>query len=61
MRTSGEVTIDIDADAMTLYGLVADVTKIGGFSPECRKARWQRGSSTAIPGSRFRGDNVARR
>ena len=39
MRTSGEVKIEIDADAVTLYGLVADVTRIGEFSPECDHAR----------------------
>jgi hypothetical protein len=60
VRTSGEVTIQIDADPMTVYGLVADVTRIGEFSPECHRARWQGGSSAAVSGARFRGRNASR-
>jgi len=57
MRTSGDVTIEIGADPLAVYGLVADVTRIGEFSPECHSAQWQRGSSTATAGARFRGRN----
>ena len=39
MRTTGDVTIEVGADPITVYGLVADVTRIGEFSPECRNAR----------------------
>ena len=59
MRTSGDVMIEISADPWVVYGLVADVTRIGEFSPECRSARWQPGTSTAIAGARFRGRNIA--
>jgi len=60
MRTSGEVTILIGADPATLYGLVADVTRIGEFSPECHQARWQDGASGPVAGARFRGRNASR-
>ena len=60
MRTTGDVTIEVGADPITVYGLVADVTRIGEFSPECRNAEWQHGSSTAIAGAKFRGRNVSK-
>jgi hypothetical protein len=60
MRTSGEVTILIGADPATLYGLVADVTRIGEFSPECHDAQWQDGAGAPVAGARFRGRNAAR-
>jgi hypothetical protein len=43
-----------------VYALVADVTRIGEFSPECRRAQWQGGASTAVEGAKFRGRNVSK-
>lgn len=60
MRTNGYVMIEVRADPVTVYDLVADVTRIGEFSPECRTAQWQGGSSTASAGATFRGRNVAK-
>lgn len=61
MRTSGEVTVHIQASPESVYELVADVTRIGEFSPECQQAVWLAGSVPAKPGARFRGRNVASR
>ena len=61
MRTDGQVTEHIDASAEELYDLVADVTRIGEFSPECRQAEWIGGGPPAAPGARFRGRNAASR
>jgi hypothetical protein len=59
MRTSGEVTVHVAAAPDRVYRLVADVGRIGEFSPECREARWIGGADHAAPGARFRGRNVA--
>ena len=59
MRTRGQVTIHINAPPGAIYGLVADVTRIGEFSPECRRAEWLNGARHASPGARFRGRNAA--
>jgi hypothetical protein len=40
MRTSGQVTVHVEAPPEAVYDLVADVTRIGEFSPECRRAEW---------------------
>lgn len=47
----------IDADSETIYDLVADVTRIGEWSPECLSARWIDGAAEAAVGARFKGDN----
>jgi hypothetical protein len=61
MRTSGEVTAVIRADPATIYEAVADVTRIGEFSPECHRARWQDDTAAApVVGARFRGWNAAK-
>jgi Polyketide cyclase / dehydrase and lipid transport len=59
MRTSGQATVHVDAPAEAIYDLVADVTRIGEFSPECRRAEWLGDARQARAGARFRGRNAA--
>jgi Polyketide cyclase / dehydrase and lipid transport len=59
MRTSGQVTVHVEAPPGAVYDLVADVTRIGEFSPECRRAEWLDDARRATPGARFRGRNIA--
>ncbi len=59
MRTSGQVTVHVEAPPGAVYDLVADVTRIGEFSPECRRAEWLDDARRAAPGCRFRGRNIA--
>jgi hypothetical protein len=59
--TDGQVTELVHASPEALYDLVADVTRIGEFSPECRRAEWIDGAGPAQPGMRFRGRNEASR
>ncbi len=59
MRTSGSVMVQVDAPPARVYDLVADITRIGEFSPECRGARWLGEVRQPAPGARFRGRNVA--
>ena len=43
--------------AGTVYGLVADVTRMGEWSPETTSCRWRRQAGGAEVGARFRGAN----
>jgi hypothetical protein len=54
---SGEVTERIAAPAATLWELVSDVTRMGQWSPETRRASWVRGADRPAVGARFRGYN----
>jgi hypothetical protein len=38
--TRGEVSIDIAGTPAHVYELVADVTRMGEWSPECRRCEW---------------------
>lgn len=52
-----EVSLHIDAPAERLYDLVADVTQMGRWSPECTGGRWRGGATGPAEGARFRGAN----
>lgn len=56
-RAGGKVDVHVDAPPEAVYDVVADVTRIGERSPECRTAAWLDGSDRASVGSRFRGRN----
>ena len=51
-----EVTIDIAAPPVTVYGLVSDITRMGEWSPECHTCDWKEGTPGAV-GSKFKGSN----
>jgi Polyketide cyclase / dehydrase and lipid transport len=57
MESSVAVTVDADIDAV--WQVVRDVTRVGEWSHECVGAEWLGGSTSAIPGARFRGRNRA--
>jgi hypothetical protein len=40
-----------------MWDLVADVTRVGGWSPECIRAAWLGGPGRPQPGARFTGHN----
>lgn len=40
-----------------VWGIIADVTRVGEWSHECRDARLARGAHAVAPGVRFRGRN----
>ncbi|MEE2035259.1 hemerythrin domain-containing protein [Rhodococcus chondri] len=58
-RTEGSVEMWIDAPAQQLYDTVADVTRIGERSPECRSCAWLPGRPSGTVEARFRGRNRA--
>ena len=48
---------DIAADPMTVWSAIADITRMGEWSPECVSCTWQEGHSEAVVGARFDGHN----
>lgn len=53
----GRSSIDIVAPPDLVYDLIADVTRMGEWSPECYRCEWLDGVTEAAPGARFRGYN----
>jgi len=53
---SGSATIHVDASPEEVYDLVADIERMGEWSPETYRTEWKVGASAA-PGNRFRGWN----
>lgn len=56
-RTEGSVELLVDAPPRVVYDAVADVTRTGERSPECRAAAWLAESVPGTTGARFRGRN----
>ena len=57
LRTeSAEVVIGAPADLV--YGLIADLPRMGEWSPECRAVEWTDGATGPAVGARFVGHNV---
>jgi Polyketide cyclase / dehydrase and lipid transport len=52
-----EVATEIAAPAEEVYDLVADLPRMGEWSPECERVEWAAGTSAAAPGARFTGHN----
>lgn len=50
-----KVTVHMDASPAEVWALVADVTRIGEFSPETFEAEWLDGATEAAVGVKFRG------
>jgi uncharacterized membrane protein len=50
-------SVVIEAPADDLYGMVADLPRMGQWSPECRAVEWLDGSSGPAEGARFIGHN----
>ena len=52
--------IEVEAPAEQVYDLVADITNMGRWSPECYRTAWLDGATEARPGARFKGWNKTR-
>ena len=54
----GEVSAHVDAPPEEVWSLVADLERMGEWSPECYRVAWLDGAgSPAQPGARFKGHN----
>ena len=54
---AGEAAEWIAAPPEAVWALVSDVTRMGDWSPETRRAEWVRGAAGPAVGARFRGHN----
>jgi uncharacterized protein YndB with AHSA1/START domain len=50
-------SVVIEAPAERIYSLVADLPRMGEWSPECQRVEWLEGSSGPAEGARFLGHN----
>lgn len=55
------VAIEIAAPPGRVYELVSDITRMGDWSPECRRCTWARGASGPEVGATFWARNKGRR
>ena len=60
-RRHDSVSIDIKAPPDQVYDLVADIRRMGEWSPECRHCAWTGGATGPAVGARFRARNKGRR
>ncbi len=51
------VSIEIDREPAIVFDAIADVTRMGEWSPECTGGRWAGGATGPAPGAEFEGDN----
>src|ERR1700675_2067194 len=56
-RWGDEATIEVAVAPDRLWGLIADVTRMGEWSPECRRCEWADGAVGPEAGARFIGHN----
>jgi hypothetical protein len=56
--TSDSVSLDIDAEADVLYGMVSDLPRIGEWSPECEGVSWEGEVVVPVAGTTFIGHNA---
>lgn len=55
--TRGEERIEIAAPPEAVYDLVSDMTRMGEWSPECRRCEWVGTSTGPVVGAEFLGHN----
>jgi len=57
--SKGTASVVINRRPDDVWAAIADVTRMGDWSPECIAGRWVDGATEAMDGARFEGDNVA--
>jgi uncharacterized protein YndB with AHSA1/START domain len=55
--TTGEARVRIAAPPESVYALIADVVRMGEWSPECERCEWLDGATGPSVATRFRGHN----
>lgn len=59
-QVSGSASITIDRPRAEVFDAIADITRMGDWSPENTAGRWVDGATGPGLGARFEGDNVAK-
>jgi hypothetical protein len=57
LMRSGRVEATTTATPEQVWAVVADVTRVGEWSHECKVGEWLDGATAAAPGVRYRGSN----
>ena len=57
MPNIGSAETSISASPEQVYDMVADVTRMGEWSPECYRSDWEGGATGPAVGAQFRGYN----
>ncbi len=57
LMRSGRVETTTAATPEQVWAVVADVTRVGEWSHECKVGEWLDGATAAAPGVRYRGSN----
>jgi uncharacterized protein YndB with AHSA1/START domain len=57
MAEEASVSTTVSAPADRVFSLVADLTRMGQWSPECERVEWLGGASGTAVGARFKGHN----
>lgn len=52
-----ELSTDIAATPEQVYALVADISRMGEWSPECIRCSWTKGATGPVVGARFKARN----
>ena len=60
-KRSDSVSTDIAAPPDRVYALIADITRMGEWSPECYLCTWTKGATGPAVGARFKAKNKGRR
>jgi hypothetical protein len=55
----GSASIEVAATPAIVWDLVADITRMGEWSPECYRAEWEDGATALAVGAHFHGYNRA--
>ena len=53
----GSASVEINRHPAVVFSAIADVTRMGEWSPECVRARWIGGAAGPAVGAKFEGDN----
>ncbi len=59
-QMSGSASVVINRSADDVFAAIADVTRMGEWSPENTACRWVEGADGPAIGAKFEGDNVAK-
>ena len=58
--STGSASITIDRPPAEVWAAIADITRMGDWSPECIAGRWVGGATGPAIGAKFEGDNMAK-
>ncbi len=58
--TTGTASIVIDRSPEQVWAALADITRMGEWSPECIAGRWAGDATGPTVGASFEGDNIAK-